>query len=145
MNFCGKLASISCLALACTSLAHAADFQLNPGRWEITEGMSLSANSTPSQTRTICIGSGESRVTERWFIDLAKPNPACSSNLTTTNASHLEFNLNCPSSNGDIAGPVSVDVSTGYFTISSDLAIQLGGHPLPMRRQLTARNVGQCR
>ena len=145
MTIRAKLLSVACLALAGTGLANAADYQLSPGRWEITEGMSLSANTTPSQTRSICIETSETRVTENWFIDLAKPNAACASDLTSVTASQLQFQLNCPSRNGDIEGPVNVNVSNGYFTISSDLAMQLGGHPLPMRRQLTARNVGTCR
>ena len=144
MNFCAKLLSIACLSAAGASLAHAADFQLQPGQWEITEGMSLSANATPTQTRSICITANENLVSENWFIDLAKPNAGCASDLTSVNASQLQFSLNCPSRNGDIEGPVNVNVSASEFTISSDLALQLGGHPLPMHRQLTARNVGQC-
>ncbi|MAI91393.1 MAG: hypothetical protein CBB65_13200 [Hyphomonadaceae bacterium TMED5] len=133
------------LAAAGSSLtAQAADYRLTPGRWEITEGMSLSSNATPSQTRSICIQHNETRVTENWFVDLAKPSQSCNSVITSASANSVEFDLVCPSSNGDISGPVDVSVSSGSFSISSDLALQLGGHPLPMHRQLNARNVGQC-
>ncbi|MAT35752.1 MAG: hypothetical protein CMK06_11550 [Ponticaulis sp.] len=124
----------------------AADYQLSPGKWQLSDGLQLGNGGTPSQVRTFCIERGDSQVTESWFAEFAKPDNDCTANVTSAVSGTVEFDLSCPNPNGPLEGPSKVTVSQDSFSVNSDLALDLGGVPFPMRRSLSARHIsGNCR
>lgn len=132
------------LTLIAAPAAMAGVYELRAGEWQITDGVSVGPSGTPASVRTICIRPGNTRVSDSWFTDFAKPTPDCTTQMTSSNNNSLDFNMSCPNPNGEISGPTHVTVAPGAFTIDSKLSMDLGGYPLPMNRSLTARVVGAC-
>ena len=138
-------ATIAALALGVLPLpAMAGSFNLTPGKWQLTDGVQFSGGGTPSSNRTFCVERGSSRVSDSWFAEFAKPSAGCSSQLISSTATQVQFQMSCPNSSGELKGPAKVSVQASTFTIDSQLAIDLGGVPFPIKRSVTARRIGEC-
>ena len=140
-----KLIISAALGFMLVPVAQASDYRLTPGGWTISEGLGVGGKSTPSKARQFCIESGASSVSPDWFANLAKPGDDCRASVVAQTSSELQFQISCQRTSGKLEGPSTVHIGQDKFTIDSELAMDLGGIPLPMGRDLTAQRISsQC-
>lgn len=137
-------AAIICGCLVSGGPALAAEFRLHPGKWQLNEGLHIDNNSATSNLRTFCVDARANKVNDSWLANFSKLNDSCTSNVVSSNASELVLQTTCRGEQGDISGPIKIQVNPGYFTIDSQLAMDYAGVKIPLNRHLTARRIGDC-
>ncbi|MAK60735.1 MAG: hypothetical protein CMK09_07130 [Ponticaulis sp.] len=141
--FMTSLAGVLACSISSGS-ALATEYRLHPGEWQLTEGLAIDNNSAASNLRTFCIDARANKVSDTWLANFSKLNDSCTTRVVSSTPSEVNLESSCPNSDGDISGPIHIEVNSGYFTIDSQLAMDYSGIKIPLRRQLTARRIGDC-
>jgi hypothetical protein len=130
--------------LACVA-ARAQD--INPGLWEITVNslVATSPGFAPDPVKqTQCLSVQDARDPSRLFGSLSSPGASdCSYGKSKISGNNLQFTMQCAGSLGlHASGDMSFAPETISGTITS--SANLGGQPVSMQSQLSARRVGNC-
>lgn len=138
-------ASIILFVMAFCGNAHAAEYELRAGSWQLHEGIGVGTQAAGRSDKNICVKPGETGADVDWFVSLAQPRPDCTRTIVSHNSRQIRVNFSCPMNGHTLKGPSTITLNTDRITIRNDLALDLPFAPLAMGQSKTVSYISsQC-